>query len=409
MNTKEFIDKYFVERTNTNSLKWDALDIRYGEKDLLPLWVADMEFKMPSEVIEELKKRIEHGVFGYSYLSDSYYNSFKKWMYDNFNCIIEKDWIRTTTGVVQALYSLINCFTNENDNVMIMPPVYYPFFNCIKDTGRKEVLVNLKNDNNKFSIDFDKVEYEMKNRRISALIFCSPHNPVSRVWTEKELDKLYFLCDKYDVLIISDEIHQDFTFGDNRHIPGILVSDGKYLDRTIVVNAASKTFNLASFTHSNIIIKSEKLRDKYDKYCNKYLQTEINVLGAYATEISYNIGKEWLQNLKEVIYSNYNYIKEALKKANSKIEIIDLQGTYLPILDLSKILNVGMNDKKIPLNRMEVPESVYNFIQKKCKLAVDYGCWFGKDYGAYIRLNLATHPKNIEEAINRIIEEEKKL
>lgn len=409
MSNEEFVKEYFIERQNTSSLKWDALDVRYGEKDLLPLWVADMEFKMPTVVIEELKKRIDHGVFGYSYLPTSYYEAFKAWMKVNFECEVKDEWLRTTTGVVQALYSFINCFTQKDDNVMIMPPVYYPFFNCIRDTGRRQVLVNLKNENNYFSIDYEKVEEQMRSKDIKALIFCSPHNPVSRVWKEQELSKLYSLCEKYNVLIISDEIHQDFTFNGHKHTPAINVENGRYNNRIILVNAASKTFNLASFTHSNILIPSENLREKYDKYCNKYLQTELNVLGYLATEIAYTKGEEWLNKLKEIIYDNYLYIKKSLKEANSKVELVDLQGTYLPLLDLSKILNIDPNGEKVPLNRMEVHKVIYDFVQKKCKLAVDYGLWFGEDYRAYIRLNLATSKKLVSEAITRIIEEEKKL
>ena len=394
MQKEKFLKEYLVERKGTYSLKWDALDKRFGNADLISMWVADMEIKAPKEVIEALKERCEHGVFGYSYVSDEYYNSVINWLKEKHNYEIKKEWLRFTNGVVTAIYCFVNIFTKVDDAVLILTPVYYPFHNAVKDNNRKLITCDLKNTDGYFTIDYDEVEKKIVENKVKLFIQCSPHNPAGRVWKEEELAKILEICKKHNVLVISDEIHQDITMKGYKHIPSAIVANGKYADNLITVSAASKTFNLAGLIHSNIIISNDELRKKYDKEIKKINQTEINILGMLATQVAYEKGSEWLENVKEIIEDNFNYLKTELNKHIPEIIITNLEGTYLVFLDLRKI---------IPIDKVK------EFIQDKCNLAIDFGEWFGASFKGFIRINLATDPEIVKKAVENIITEYKKL
>ena len=394
MQKEKFLKEYLVERKGTYSLKWDALDKRFGNADLISMWVADMEIKAPKEVIEALKERCEHGVFGYSYVSDEYYNSVIKWLKEKHNYEIKKEWLRFTNGVVTAIYCFVNIFTKVDDAILILTPVYYPFHNAVKDNNRKLITCDLKNTDGYFTIDYEEVEKKIVENNVKLFIQCSPHNPAGRVWKEEELAKILEICKKHNVLVISDEIHQDITMKGYKHIPSAIVANGKYADNLITVSAASKTFNLAGLIHSNIIISNDELRKKYDKEIKKINQTEINILGMLATQVAYEKGSEWLENVKEIIEDNFNYLKTELNKHIPEITITNLEGTYLVFLDLRKI---------IPIDKVK------EFIQDKCNLAIDFGEWFGASFKGFIRINLATDPEIVKKAVESIIFEYKKL
>ena len=394
MQKEKFLKEYLVERKGTYSLKWDALDKRFGNADLISMWVADMEIKAPKEVIEALKERCEHGVFGYSYVSDEYYNSVINWLKEKHNYEIKKEWLRFTNGVVTAIYCFVNIFTKVDDAILILTPVYYPFHNAVKDNNRKLITCDLKNTDGYFTIDYEEVEKKIVENNVKLFIQCSPHNPAGRVWKEEELAKILEICKKYNVLVISDEIHQDITMKGYKHIPSAIVANGKYADNLITVSAASKTFNLAGLIHSNIIISNDKLRKKYDEEIKKINQTEINILGMLATQVAYEKGSEWLENVKEIIEDNFNYLKTELNKHIPEITITNLEGTYLVFLDLRKI---------IPIDKVK------EFIQDKCNLAIDFGEWFGASFKGFIRINLATDPEIVKKAVESIIFEYKKL
>ena len=389
MEKQEFLKEYLVDRKNTNSLKWDALDVRYGDPDLISMWVADMEIKSPKEIIEALKNRCEHGVFGYSYASDEYYSALISWMKENHNFNIEKDWIRFSQGVVTAIYCFINIFTKINDSVLILTPVYYPFHNAVKDNNRKLITSDLINNNGYFTINYDDVEKKIIENDVKLFIQCSPHNPAGRVWKEDEIRKMLEICKKHNVLVVSDEIHQDLVLKGNKHIPAATVDNCKYADNIITVNAASKTFNLAGLTHSNIIISNPKIRENFDLEFKKINQTEVNILGMLATQVGYEKGKKWLENLIDLIQDNYDYLKSELNKNIPDIIVTPLEGTYLAFLDLRKIISVN---------------EVKNFIQDKARLAIDFGEWFGGSFKGFIRLNLATDPEIVKKAVSNIIE-----
>lgn len=388
MGIEEFCKKYSIDRKGTNSLKWDALDKRYGDKDLIAMWVADMEFKTPEVVTHAMQQRIEHGIFGYSYVPDSYYDSFIRWEKNEHNYDINKEWIRFSTGVVTSLYWFVNAFTKLRDSVIILTPVYYPFHNAVKDTGRNLVTSELINTNGVYTIDFENFEKNIIENDVKLFIQCSPHNPIGRVWTKEELDKVLSICKEHNVLVVSDEIHQDIIIGANKQIPAAIVSGGKYVDNLITVTAPSKTFNLAGLLNCHIIISNEEIRAKYDDYVKTVNQTEVSILGLTAAEAAYNYGKEWLDSLLDVIRHNYNHVKNRLKEETPQIIVTPLEGTYLLWLDLRGYID---------------PKDTKDFIQDKCRLAVDFGEWFSSDCTGFVRLNLATDPKYVKMAVDNII------
>ncbi|MDK6805762.1 MalY/PatB family protein [Aerococcus sp. UMB7834] len=394
MDKETFIKNYAVKRQNTQSLKWDLLEERFGDANLLPLWVADAEFKTPDSVRQALHDKIDHGVFGYTFVSDDYYEAFFTWMADHFDLHLEKDWIRFTTGVVQALYYFVYAYTQPGDSILIQTPVYYPFHNAARDTGRRLITCDLKAVDNHFEINYAAFEQAIIDGQVKLYIHCSPHNPAGRVWTEEEMDKLFAICEKHGVLIVSDEIHQDFNFSGRPQIPALNVAGGKYRDRIVAVNAASKTFNMATLLQSHVMISDDQLRAQYDQVVNRLNLTENSMMGLIATEAAYRGGADWLEGFKATIYSNYTYLKDRLAQELPEAKVTDLEGTYLMFVEL-------------PFVQDQI--DMENFIQDRCGLAVDYGNWFGANFGDYIRLNLATIPENIEQAADALIKESRRL
>lgn len=388
MFINEFVEKYQRQRCHTNALKWDALEERFGEADLLPLWVADMEFATPETVTQALTKRIQHGVFGYSLVDDQYFDTYLGWQQRHENTPFQRNWLSFSTGVVQALYDLVDCFTQEGEAVMIQRPVYYPFSNAIKDKKRRLVNSPLVNVDGKYQMNLKDFEDKIVENQVKLFILCSPHNPVGRVWTEQELADVLAICQKYQVLVIADEIHSDFIMPNHQFISAISVQQGAYLDQLIVLNAPSKTFNLASLLNSHIWIPNEKLRKQYRLWASKNRQTESSMLGQVAAQAAYATGDEWLRSLIEVIYTNYQTISQRLASEAPKIKVGQLEGTYLLWLDLRQVLN---------------DQDIKTLVQDKAKLAVDFGSWFDEESKGFIRLNLATTPAIINQAIDQLV------
>lgn len=319
MEMQKFVDMYSVERRNTRCLKWDALEERFGDPNLVAMWVADMEFKAPRAVSEALVERAEHGVFGYSVTPDSYYEAYFNWQQKRHGIHLEKEWIRFSTGVVQELYNLVNIFTEEEDAVIIITPVYYPFHNAIRDTNRKLVRSELINEDGKYRIDFDDFEKQIVENNVKLFILCSPHNPVGRVWSEEELETVLEICKKHHVFVIADEIHQDIMLGKRKFISALNVKNRTFHDNLVVVTAPSKTFNLACLLNAHTIIPDEKIREKYDQAIKTINQTEKSLMGQIAAEAAYTHGEEWVESLLEVIRHNFNYLKNELENMHQKL------------------------------------------------------------------------------------------
>lgn len=388
MSVAEFCKENLVEREGTNCLKWDDLGNVFGDCSLLPFWLADMEFKTPEGVREAVRTLNDRGVYGYGIVPDSYYESVKSWQKNRHNMDIEKHQIRFETGVVGALYKTVQAFTEKDDHIMIFSPVYYPFYDIILNSGRQLVTSELLNNAGSYTYNFEDIEKQIKEKKVKAIINCSPHNPVGRVWTEEELDQLFSICEKYDVLILSDEIHQDFTY-EKKFISASEIHEKKYQSRIITFHAASKTFNLAGLIHSHTFIFNEALMEKYDAYIKTLGKPETNLMGITCVEAAYRTGEKWLEDLKEVILHNYHYMVNTFSKKAPKILVSPLEGTYLAWVDLRGYMD---------------GTEVEKFTMKTCKLAVDVGEWFSFTGHGFIRINLATNPELVKEAVKRIVE-----
>lgn len=388
MMVKKFIETYYVERKGTNSVKWDGLNNKYTRDDLLPLWVADMDFRVPEKVQEMMKERIEHGVFGYSFVGDSYYEAFINWQKNRHDTHVEKDWIRFTTGVVNSFNYLIQSFSKEQDSVLILSPVYYPFFDAVKNNNRELVVSKLINTDGFYSVDFADFEEKIIKHNIKIFLHCSPQNPVGRVWSKEELTQLFEICHKHNVLVISDEIHQDFIQPGKTFISALSL-DKKYQDNLFVLTAPSKTFNLASLLNSHVIIPNETRRDQFDGYLEKGIGSTISLMGMIATEAAYLHGEEWLDSLIEVIEYNFETMKQLLKDKLPHAVVTNKEATYLAWVDLSYYLS---------------PKEMISTMEDKVGIAIDYGEWFDENSGSCIRINLATKTEHVIKATEKLID-----
>ncbi len=378
-----------IDRTNYHSEKWDDIERKFGvdAKDILPMWIADMEFKTPKPVIEAIKKAAEHGIFGYSSRSSSYYQEIINWMKKKYNWNIKKDYIAYSPGVVPALSFIIRGFTHPGDKVIIQPPVYYPFSWVIENNGCRIINNPLILEKGKYFMDFEDLEKKVDDPRVKILILCSPHNPVGRVWQKEELKKLGEICLKNDVLVISDEIHADILFEGNKHTVFSSISS-EFAQNSITCNAPSKTFNLAGLQTSVIIIPNKKHYQNYNNILNGLHLGDNNFFGLVALEAAYKYGEEWLSQMLFYLNENLRFLKKYLEEKIPKIKLIQPEGTYLIWLDCRQL---RLKDKDLN-----------EFMIKKAKVALDAGFWFGKEGEGFVRMNIACPRLFLKEGIERI-------
>lgn len=376
----------YKERKNSNCEKWDGLLEEYGRNDLLPVWVADMDFEAAPCVKEALQEYIDFNVYGYYHVPDSFYDSIISWEEKYQGYFVEKDWIRIIPGVVPAIYWLVQMWTKKEESVLIMPPVYYPFFNAVKQTDRRLVECPLCKDGESYTMNLELFEKKIQEENVKVFILCSPHNPVGRVWRKEELQAVLDICKKYGIYVIADEIHQDIIMSGYQKITAAVCGD--YDENLITLTSVSKSFNLAGFQCAYAIIPSEKNRQAYDKVMQKIHITETTNFSYIVMQAVYEKGRPWLESVCEIIESNYEYLKTELKKVLPEVKIAPLEGTYLAWLDMSAYIE---------------PEWMKQTLLEECHLAVDFGEWFGGEmYKSHIRLNLATSKKNMEEVVRRM-------
>ncbi|WP_163536590.1 MalY/PatB family protein [Gracilibacillus sp. YIM 98692] len=376
-----------INRQDTRSVKWDLVETLYGSKDVLPMWVADMDFQVPKAVSNALSERALHGIFGYTYTDKQLNEIVVDWVKEQHHWTLSKAWILYSPGVISTIHMAIQSFTNKGDKVLIQTPVYPPFYDIIKKHERTLVTNPLQLNDQKYEIDFEDLEEKLK-QGVKAFILCNPHNPVGRVWTKEELQHIITLCKKYEVLIISDEIHADIVYKPHQHIP-IASLDEEIQPNTITCMSPTKTFNLAGLQVSYVIVSDKKMRDTLKEMFHKQGMHMINTMGITALEASYTSGKTWLNQLTEYLRINIQYVLEALQNRND-VKVIQPEGTYLIWLDFR---GLGWSHQKVK-----------SFLQEKAKVGLNDGASFGEDGEGFMRLNIACPTQRVEEGIHRIIQ-----
>ncbi|RKD29141.1 MalY/PatB family protein [Thermohalobacter berrensis] len=375
-----------IERKNTNSAKWDGLKDVFGKDDVLPMWVADMDFRCPQPIVDAIVKRAEHGIYGYPKRPVSYYESIIYWMKKRHNWDIKEEWISFSPGVVPALNMLIMALTNPGDKVVVQSPVYFPFFSAVKNNNRVLVNNELKLQNGNYVMDFERLEKQIDSKT-KMLILCSPHNPVGRVWSREELKRLGEICLKNNIIIVSDEIHSDIVYSGYKHTPIASISE-ELAKNTITCIAPSKTFNVAGLYTSVVIIPNKKLKDKYKNILERIHIGMGNIFGIEALEAGYRYGEEWLENLLKYLEGNIEYSINFINKRIPKIKAIRPEGTYLLWLDY----------RELKLSNKELK----NLMVDKAKVGLSDGAMFGSGGEGFQRMNIGCPREIIKEGLERI-------
>ena len=375
-----------IERCGTNSLKWDARQARFGREDVIPLWVADMDFRSPQAVIEALQRRVEHGIFGYAARLDSYYAAVQGWLAERHGWQVEKEWLVHSPGVVPALYGLVRALTEPGDKVMLQSPVYAPFFKAVESSGRTLVNNRLQLSAGRYAMDLEDLETQIDDR-VKMVFLCSPHNPVGRVWTREELIRLREICVKYQLILVADEIHADLVYPGFKHTCFGTIA-GELLSNLVVCTAPSKTFNLAGLQIANVIIPNPELRRAFERAMEHAGIAEPNVLGLVAAEAAYGHGAGWLDELIGYLHGNLNYVKKFVAAQIPELSIIEPEGTYLVWLDCRKL---GLESR-----------ALREFMVTKAKVALNDGFAFGPGGEGFMRINIACPRVTLVEAMERI-------
>ncbi len=375
-----------IDRNNTNSVKYDLRTLKFGKENIIPMWVADMDFKTPPFIVDAVKKRAAHEIYGYTIRGNGFYESIIRWMKYKHEWNVKKNWISFSPGVVPALSAAVLAFTSPGDKIIVQPPVYFPFYSSIQNFGRQISYNQLKEANGYYSIDFDDLERQI-DERTRMLMFCSPHNPVGRVWTKEELERLGNLCVKHDLLIVSDEIHSDLFFEPNKHIPFASISK-EISARTISAFAPSKTFNVAGLSTSAIIIENPKLKKRFDNFMQDMHISGGNIFGAVALEAAYTHGDKWLAELMIYLQKNAELVKQFTEKPNIKIKMQMPESTYLLWLDFREY---GLPEEKIN-----------ELIVQKAEIGFNPGSIFGPGGEGFQRMNIACPQNVLKKALNNL-------
>lgn len=374
-------------RRGTNCFKYDFAREMGMPEDVLPLWVADMDFPTAPAVLERLHALAEHGIFGYTGVKDAYFSAVHNWYAQRFGWETQRSWLVTTPGVVFAIAIAIRAFTQKGDAILIQQPVYYPFANKVTENDRQLVVNPLVLKNGRYEMDFADMERKIVDYHVKMLLLCSPHNPVGRVWTKEELLRVGEICQKHGVLVVSDEIHADFTYAGHTHRVFASVKS-EFADFTITCTAPSKTFNLAGLQNSNIFIPNRQLRHAYKKELSACGCGGTNCMGMAACQAAYEAGADWLEQLKQYLAGNLAYIRQFLREKLPDIALIEPEGTYLVWLDLRKL---GLTEQQ-----------QRQLIVQDAKLWLDTGTLFGQGGEGFERINIACPRTTIKQAMQRL-------
>lgn len=374
------------ERRNTLSYKWDQSKKLFGADDILPLWVADMDFYGPPEVTKAIVQRAEHGIYGYTVRSESYIEAITGWFQRRHQWTIQPEWLTDTPGIVPALSIAVQCFSEPGDSIILQAPVYYPFYDVIQMNDRQVVKNTLQLRNGRYEMNFEQLEEQMK-AGAKMLLLCSPHNPGGRVWTLEELTKVGELCLKYNVIVVSDEIHCDHVYSGHKHIPFASIRED-FADITVTTLATSKSFNLPGIQSAFVVISNSKLKRVFD-YRVKTLSLHMaSFFAPVATEACYNYGEEWMDELLVYLEGNLDYAIDYMKEHMPQLTPIRSEGTYL----------LWVNCRKLGLTVPELKDLMF----KKAKVAFSEGSVFCSEEGkGFLRINLACPRSVLVEALER--------
>lgn len=371
-----------IIRRDSGSIKWDL-----DKDEVIPLWVADMDFKIAEPILNALNKRLEHGVFGYPIIEDRYYEAEINWWKKRHNFSIQKDWIIPTIGVIPALSAIVKALTTEGDKVIINSPVYNYFNTSITNNKCEVVLNEFIYENNQYRVDFNDFEEKASDEKVKLFILCNPHNPSGKVWSHEELKKLGEICLKHSVIIISDEIHRDLIFKNYKYTPMVSIND-ELLANTVTCTAPSKTFNIAALKIANIICSNEGLRKKIDRALNINETTLPNIFGIEALIAAYNEGEQWLLEVLEYLEANKNYLINFINDNLPQLKVMNPEGTYL----------IWINCSSLNISTKEFSKRLLN--EKKLRLS--YGGVYGNSGKNFIRINIACRRSILEEGLQRI-------
>jgi cystathionine beta-lyase len=375
-----------IVRENTDCVKYDLRELFFGIDDVVPMWVADMDFRTPDFIIDAIKSRLDHEILGYSIRGENFNDAIAAWMKKRHDWEIQKEWISFSPGVVPAVNMIVLAFTEPGDKIIVQPPVYFPFFMAIENNGRKKVENPLKLENGRLYMDFDDLRMKAKDAKV--IILSHPHNPGGSVWTKEELTVLAEICIENDVLMVSDEIHSDLLFDGFRHIPLASVSD-EAAQLTITCNAPSKTFNLAGLATSYLIIQNKELLNGYNKMLNDKLHVNMgNLFGPIALKAAYEHGDAWLKQLLDYVWANVCYVDEYLKNHIPQIKAIIPESTYMIWLDCRELGLKG--------------DALKDFFITKAKVGFNDGRVFGTGGEGFMRINVACPRVLVEQAMEQI-------
>lgn len=370
-----------IDQKNTYDEKHDQIHEYFSRDDLLPMWVAEMDFPTAPEVLDAMMQRVQHGIFGYTYRSESYQQAIVDWYKTQHQCTIEKDMIAYDTGVLKSIFEMLRIFTKEDDRVLVPIPAYPQFEKVITLAKRTMVSFSLTNEHHRYVFDFDALDQALSSCKVC--ILCSPHNPGGRIWSFEELTKIASLCKKHQVLLICDEIHCDLTMNHHTFISMLNIDD-----QCIIMNSISKPFNLAGLQHSYSICKDKDMNQKIHDHYHKYKIKSMNTLSMLAQESAYTKGRVWLHEVREYIYANDQYIRQFIDEHQMNIPIFTLEASYLQWLDFSAYVKNA--------------EELEDFLVNTCHIATSFGRHFDEYCGCFTRLNIGTQRVNCEEAMNRI-------
>jgi len=372
-----------IQRRGSNSYKWDTSK----DEEVLPMWVADMDFRTAPAIIEALHRRTEHGIFGYTKVPPAYYDATTSWFRRRHNFTINKEWILFTSGVVPALSAIIKALTLPGDKVLVQTPVYNCFFSSIRNDECEMVANELVYKDGTYCIDFNDLEKKASDPKVKLMLLCSPHNPAGRVWTQEELKRIGEICLRNHVIVVSDEIHCDLVYEGHTHIPFASISE-EFLQNSVTCIAPTKTFNLAGIQVANIIAADENIRQKIDKALNVNEVCEINAFAIEALIAAYNEGEDWLEELKFYLYSNYRYLTDFFRENLPYLPVIKLEATYLAWVDC-RVLK-------------QTSKQISETLLEKEKILINEGTMYGAAGEHFIRINIACPRELLVEGLNRL-------